>query len=276
MIEKEKSLEEFLSNLHVEIFSKIPFDFQSVDTHFQPLIDLTIYKIIGYEALTRPLFRGKIDDLYKEAIRFDVLSELDLYFRIKALYKAYKEGLDSELLLFLNVHPKVLSKKHYYQGVTQEFLRLLNFDIKQIVLEISECEQPEDLDLHLKTIFYYLNQGYQISIDDYGIGSMGYLHLVEIKPSFIKLDQYFVPMGLEDSYSRSFIEHTSKICRDLGVRVVAKGVERREEVSLLLSLGINYFQGYYFGKPTPSLMGGDIYEERKHKPKYSFQSFAYF
>ncbi|MCS7198861.1 MAG: EAL domain-containing protein [Caldimicrobium sp.] len=276
MGEKERTFQEILNPLEDKIFTKIPFDFTEIETFFQPVINLSNFEILGYEALTKPLFGKNVDNLFKRAQEHEILFELDLFFRIKALLKASSEGLSSKHLLFLNIHPLALLQELYHQEIFQKSIRQLGFNPEQIVLEITNCQLLEDWEDYLKNIFHLLRLGYKISLDDYGGSSHSYIELTEIKPNFVKIDQFFIMGGLKDAFSKKFIEHILEICQELGITVVIKGVEGREEFLALLDMGVKYYQGNYFGKPVFSLKGGESLEIREYPPQSSHLSYAYF
>lgn len=276
MQEQEGTFQEFLNTLEDKILTKIPFEFTEIETFFQPIIDLYNFEILGYEAFTKPSFEKKVDYFFKRAQEHETLFELDLLFRIKALLKASKEGISSRHLLFLNIHPIALLHEPYYQELFQKLIRQLGFSHEQIVLEIANCQQIEDWEDYLKSIFHLLRLGYKISFDDYGGSFHNYIELTEIRPNFVKVDQFFIMGGLKDTFSRKIIEHVLEICQELGIMVVIKGVERREELLALLGIGVKYYQGSYFGELFSSLRGGERLEVRESPLQSSYLSYAYF
>uniref|UniRef100_A0A832GNZ8 EAL domain-containing protein n=1 Tax=Caldimicrobium thiodismutans TaxID=1653476 RepID=A0A832GNZ8_9BACT len=258
-------LDVFLKDLNREIFHVMPEEFLEIDTYFQPIVELPSFRVIGYEALSRSISGRSILELLSCAKAKGLLSEFDLYCRIRAIIKAWKLGLSPEELLFLNVHPGVLEHRGHTQGVILKLLELLDIPSNQIVLEITEFERPQDIEGYLRTVFYYINQGFQVSLDDFGTGCVGYRTFLEIEPHFVKLDSYFVRAFSEGDYlSQKLLYHMVELCREVVSKVIAEGIEEERMLKPLRDLEIRLFQGYYFGKPSSSLKGGGEASHERH------------
>lgn len=249
------ALKTFLEELHKEIFSRLEEKFLNIDTYFQPIFSHLNgnLKIIGYEALSRPQNGTPILKLFDEAKARGILPEFDLFCRIKALLKAFQLGFRGEVFLFLNVHPYILDKKPYPTGITKRLLHLLDIPLERVVLEITEFEQPKDNDTFLKTLFHFQGQGYKLSLDDFGAGCLSFKTLLEIKPDFLKLDKFLTQTLNFDETSQKIVGYLRELCEDLGIGLIAEGVEDRATLEWLETLKIPYCQGFYLGKPSPNL-----------------------
>ncbi len=103
---------------------------------------------------------------------------------------------------------------------------------------------------HLMSIFReYRKTGLKIAIDDFGAGYAGLDLLAEFQPDILKLDMALVRDIDSRPASRAIVRAVASMCRDLGVELVAEGVERVGELSTLRDLGVELFQGYLLAKP---------------------------
>ncbi|MDW8135820.1 MAG: EAL domain-containing protein [Thermodesulfobacterium sp.] len=250
----EPKTEIFIENFIKKFSYKLKKEFLEIDTYFQPIFCSKTFKVLGYEAFSKPRTNKSILQLIKESVDRGFISEFDLYCRLMAIYKAYKVGFPKDTLLFLNIHPKVLERKNYPKGLTFQFLSLLGLSSENIVFEITEFEQPMNIEGYIKTVFHFKEQGYKISIDDYGSGCISSRFLLEISPNFLKIDKFFVQRLPEDNFSIKFITQTLELCKDLEVKVIAEGIENKKQLLSLKNLKVDYLQGYYLGKPKPSFV----------------------
>lgn len=257
---RHEDLRPYLETLDREIFKVLDQEFKEIDIYFHPIYTAPSFEVIGFEALCRPRAKRSVLELLKLAKQRGCLSEFDLFCRIKALITAVDRGLKEDELIFLNVHPGVLDKKPYPQGITSGLISILGLKPGQVVLEITEFEKPEDTEIYLRTVFHFIRQGFKISLDDFGAGCIGYRNLLEIEPDFVKIDSYFVRSLYGDPIASKFIRHIQEVCIELGCEVIAEGVEDGESLSVLEKIGIKTFQGYYFSRPSPHLdRGGTSY-----------------
>ncbi|GAB4427164.1 MAG: hypothetical protein OHK0011_09010 [Turneriella sp.] len=124
------------------------------------------------------------------------------------------------------------------------------FPKERIVFEVTEGEPVQDSS-HLKAIFAeYRKQGFQTAIDDFGAGFAGLNLLAEFQPEIVKLDMALIRQLDTDRVRRVIVEAIHRACTELGIRVVAEGVESLAEYQVLRQMGVRYFQGYLFARPV--------------------------
>lgn len=105
--------------------------------------------------------------------------------------------------------------------------------------------------IHLREIIeYYKQYGFKTAIDDFGAGYAGLNLLAEIQTDYVKLDMALVKNIDQSKARQAIVKGIFQTCSKLSVTIIAEGVERYEELSILQSLGIELFQGYYFAKPV--------------------------
>ncbi|MBE4599849.1 hypothetical protein BOO33_06900 [Vibrio navarrensis] len=120
-----------------------------------------------------------------------------------------------------------------------------------ICLEITESAIMEDPKVAQQTLNELAKMGFHLSIDDFGTGysSLGYLKQLPVNE--LKVDKSFVLNMIENNNDRIIVSSTIELAHNLGLRVVAEGVETRELLDALAALQCDEAQGYYINKPMP-------------------------
>ena len=99
-------------------------------------------------------------------------------------------------------------------------------------------------------------QGYFVSIllclDDFGTGYSSLNYIKQLPLDIIKVDKTFIDDIVEDDYAQAFVKLIVDLSKTIGTKIVVEGVEHKEQYDLLKRLGVDYIQGYYFGKPVPA------------------------
>jgi sensor c-di-GMP phosphodiesterase-like protein len=121
---------------------------------------------------------------------------------------------------------------------------------KQINLEITESMLSHDISNTVKQMTEIASEGFSFSIDDFGTGysSLSYLHAYPVNE--LKIDKSFVDRML-DKAGLSIVETIISLAKNLGMQVVAEGVENENQVKLLRERDIDIFQGFFYSKPIP-------------------------
>ncbi|MBP2551512.1 diguanylate cyclase (GGDEF)-like protein [Neorhizobium galegae] len=123
---------------------------------------------------------------------------------------------------------------------------------EDLVLEVTESIFDTRRQSIIKAVLLELHlYGVEIHIDDFGTGYSSLSRLHEMPVQALKIDRSFVQAL--DSHGHAIIEGTALIARKLGIAIVAEGVETAQQVAELEALGIDYLQGYFFGRPSPAL-----------------------
>lgn len=226
---------------------------EAIETLFQPIVDLKTAEIIGYEALSR----GPVgSDLYSpvELIRVahqcDRIWELELLFRQKALERAKNIGEDK--LLFINIDPDIIKTPGFQSGLTKAYLDKLAISENKIVFEITERTAINDMVSFKEILDNYRSQGYMVAIDDAGAGYSGLKTIHEVRPHFIKIDMDLIRNIDKDSFKQSLIKALIDVASTTNIKIIAEGIETKDELKTLILLGVHAGQGYYLRKPDKS------------------------
>ncbi|HET9121877.1 MAG TPA: EAL domain-containing protein, partial [Acidiferrobacteraceae bacterium] len=121
---------------------------------------------------------------------------------------------------------------------------------KPIVIEITEREFVQDTATALTALKPLLDFGLRIAIDDFGSGYSSFRYLVDLPVSFLKLEGELVRKIAVDRKARVIVQRMQQLARDLGLLTVAEYVEDDVCRSMLLDMGVDWGQGYLFGRPT--------------------------
>lgn len=234
----------------VEEFNKILAN-GSITSLFQPIIDLKTGEVFGYESLSRgpehTYFFSPLT-LLKFAEDQNKLWELEQLFRIKALQKAQK--MPPNVLLFLNVDPNVIKSANFRKGFTKDFSMENGIVPDSIVFEITERTAIQDYKGFKQVLEYYTEQGYMIAIDDVGAGYSGLKTILETHPHFLKIDMDLIRNIHQDSFKQEMIKALVDISKTTHIKLIAEGIESKEELRTLVALGVHGGQGYYLHRPA--------------------------
>lgn len=206
---------------------------------FQPIVDLETRRVVGYEALTR------FSDGVPPNVRFADAARLGLGadFEVAAILMAIDESvrLPGDTFISLNVSPAVVlaGGERLRPGVGRVD--------RQVVLELTE-HAPIDDYLELQTAIERLGP-VQIAVDDAGAGYASMRHILELRPAFAKLDISLVRDIDRDELRQAMAAGIQYYALRTGCQLVAEGVETEGEAETLRELGVDFGQGYLFGRP---------------------------
>jgi EAL domain-containing protein (putative c-di-GMP-specific phosphodiesterase class I) len=220
------------------------FDFTMA---FQPIVNVRTREIFANEALVRGLNRepaGKIFEEVNDGNRY----RFDQTCRVKAIQLAAQLGMTS--LLSINFMPNAVYRPELCIRTTLAAADSSGFPVERIIFEITEGEKVEDHP-HLRAIIAeYKQRGFRTAIDDFGAGYAGLNLLAEIQTDFIKLDMALIRNIDKDRGRRAIVKGILQVCRELGIEVIAEGIETYDELRVLQDFGVELFQGYHFARPA--------------------------
>lgn len=226
---------------------------QTINTYFQPIISVEGQSIYAYEALSRGPYGSTLFNpinLFEQAKQQRKLFALESICRTKAIEKFTQQKLPGKL--FLNISPETLVQADHHRGFTLELINTFGISPEQVVIEITEHSPTHDYDLMRRAVRHYQEEGFSIALDDLGAGYSSLRLWSEVQPEFVKIDRHFI-MGIEkDKVKRDFVRSIVAIARSVESQVIAEGIETLQEFETLCEIGVDYLQGYYFGRPCPT------------------------
>ena len=149
-----------------------------------------------------------------------------------------------------------VSRADVYQANLEKIFEelVLKYDIEPqyLHLEITESVCSENAGQMLETINRLCKKGFIVEMDDFGSGYSSLNMLNQIKMDIIKLDMQFIRNEMAKPAEQSILRYVVDMCHGIGLRVVAEGVETREQTERLREIECDYVQGYYFARPMPA------------------------
>jgi len=224
---------------------------KQLTSYFQPIISLTQRKIMGYEALIRGPSDSPLHspfNLFETAERYDLSTRLE--FLCREITIARYASLDMHEKLFINVSPAVLLGPGFKTGETLRLLDQFGVDPRFVVIELTEHQPTDDYNLMREAVNHYRKMGFEIALDDLGAGYSSLRLWSELLPDYVKIDKHFIQGLHEDPVKFNFVRSIQNIASSLNCKVIAEGIETKEEFIAVEKLGITHAQGYYFARPA--------------------------
>lgn len=148
-----------------------------------------------------------------------------------------------------------VSRAHFAQeGLAEHICQLVDAygpRHELIELEVTESAFFDDKDILVKTVKQLKAFGFHVSMDDFGAGYSSLNSLKDIPLDVLKLDGEFFSGDDDDGRGQVVVKEAIQLARNLDMRVVAEGIEKKEQVDFLASQGCDMIQGFYFAKPMP-------------------------
>lgn len=210
--------------------------------------------IVGAEALVRWIHpeKGMISPgLFIPTLeKAGLIHKLDLYMWESAARKLEewkKCGIEK-----YSISVNISTKDFYYLDICDTFRKLAekyDFDIKKLKLEITESALMENVLENMKTLDGLHALGYEIEIDDFGSGYSSLGMLKDIHADILKIDMIFLQETKNVKRSTTILKNIITMSKELGMPVITEGVETKEQVDFLMTVGCDMFQGFYFARP---------------------------
>jgi|TARA_R110000851_G_scaffold273049_1_gene425737 EAL domain-containing protein (putative c-di-GMP-specific phosphodiesterase class I) len=213
---------------------------------FQPIVDVTNESVYAYEALVRGL-GGEGAHSVLSKVNGKNRYSFDQICRVKAVKLAARLGMKTRLSI--NFMPNAVYNPEYCIRTTLAAAKTYKFDTRKIIFELIETEDLSSLDHLVGIINTYQEMGFHTALDDFGAGYSRYNILMASPPNLLKLDMALVRDVHKEPNKQAVVAGIITMMDQLGGRIVAEGVETKEEYFWLRSQGITLFQGYLFAKP---------------------------
>jgi PAS domain S-box-containing protein len=246
ILDKEKRDAE--NSLKVLKMVKTALENSNIITYYQPIIDNKTEEIAKYETLVRLI--DEDDKVVSPYFFLDISKKGKYYSRITnvVLEQAFDmlKKIDKDISInisALDIEKKLIREKIIY--LLQE-----NPDMNhRIIFELLEDEEMKDFDVIKDFIHTVKSYGVQIAIDDFGAGYSNFERLLDYQPDILKIDACLIKNIVDDAYSLNVVETIVSFAKKQNIKTVGEYVENKDIYEMLKKLGIDYSQGYYFGKP---------------------------
>lgn len=232
-----------------EALARVLGDPAGVEVVFQPIVDLRRGTVVGYEALARfagPPAAGP-DRWLAEAEARGVGDELSARILDRALRR--RSNLPPNTFLSVNVAPRDVA------GPAVRAALLAVGGLGGVVIEVTEHAPIGDFAELDRLLAPFRAAGAIVAVDDAGAGYAGLTHILELRPSIVKLDRGLVSGIDRDEAKRVLVETIGNATGRLDAWLLAEGIERAEELDVLVGMGVPLGQGYALGHPGPPWAG---------------------
>jgi len=224
--------------------------------HYQPQIDLKSGRIIGVEALIRwqhpqlgLIPPNEFIPLSEETGEIIPIGKWVVRTALKQLREWHDKGFD-ELVMAINVSPMQMKRYKFPSFLSEQLIRH-QIDAKFLEVEVTESVMQDFVES--KRIFNEMNKiGIKVSIDDFGTGYASLSVLGALPIDYLKIDQAFIRQMDTNPKMKSIVKTIIQLGENLGVELIAEGIEEDYHAQLLIDYGCRYGQGYLFSRPVPA------------------------
>lgn len=226
------------------------------ELRYQPKVALETGRMYGAEALIRwnhPQHGLIAPDLFVPIMEKNfLLQEITLWILNTALHQSVSiRERYPDFTISVNLSPALLMNPELAELVVRA-LRIWNIPPPMLILEITETSAMVNQELSQRTLQRLSEHGILLSIDDFGTGYSSYSYLQQVPVHELKIDKSFINTLLHDSSSERLVSSMIRLGQDLGIAVLAEGIETVAVSRRLLELGCRYGQGYLFARPMPA------------------------
>jgi len=261
-------LDRAMSRMELETDLRKALDDQQFVVHYQPIIEMASHRIVGFEALVRwqhPT-KGLVPpgEFIPSAEETNLIIPLGYWVLDEACRQIHtwnvQYSFDQPLTVSVNLSTKQCEQPDLVQKI-YNILRKNNLDASLLKLELTESLIAKDTD-RITAILSELNDlGIQVLIDDFGTGysSLSYLFMMPI--DILKIDRSFINRLGSKNNGKEIVQTILSLAHNLGMKVIAEGVETDEQFSELLAMNCEFMQGFLFSKPLDNLEVGALLEK---------------
>lgn len=225
-----------------------------IEAFLQPVVELKSGKAVAYEVLVR-IREGdtfiSAGEFVEVAEELGMAKELDReVFRKGLRHYAVLARTNPQAKLFFNLFPRSFHDIEWVRGIP-EMVRKAGVPCENIVLEITEREALPNLTQMRAVIEELRASRIALALDDFGSGFSSFLYLKYLEIDYVKIEGSFVRQIVADGRDRVMVEHINSMAHEFGLKTVAEFVEDEMTAQMLARMGVDYAQGYYFGRPAP-------------------------
>lgn len=221
--------------------------------NYQPIFDLNSRRVVAHECLARAQneqgqqFNGQ--ELMNAALSMNLTREFDALARSTCFTALAQWNQSDRPIFFINVLPNAIAQSP--QSLEQNFQQILDLGLhpEQIVFELTEVEALTCHPNLLKVIDQIRTSGFGLALDDLGSNVAIDHYCMELHPDVIKLDRRLVNGCSRYAMKQVMVKSLVKVAQELGITILAEGLETLEDIEFCRSIGVNLGQGFGLGMP---------------------------
>jgi diguanylate cyclase (GGDEF)-like protein len=224
-----------------------------IEAFLQPIINVQNNEVMAFEVLVRIRDGETIipaGEFIEVAEELGMAKELDReVFRKGLAHYAVITKKNPQVKMFFNLFPRSFNDLDWVHGIP-EMVRSVGVPCENIVLEITEREALPNLTQVRAVIEELRDTGISVALDDFGSGFSSFLYLKYLSIDYVKIEGSFVRNMVTDERDRIIVEQINSMAHQFGLKTVAEFVEDEMTAKMLAEIGVDYAQGYYYGRPA--------------------------
>ncbi|WP_456402637.1 putative bifunctional diguanylate cyclase/phosphodiesterase [Persephonella sp.] len=247
--EDVKQIYKKIGKLNITILNAI--ENKKVIPYFQPILDINENQVYIHEVLCRIDNKDetlKADEFISVAEKMGVIHKLDLVLMENTFKKVKEENYEG--ILFMNLSPKAILTKDFIKNV-KKLVSDYQLNPSNIVFEITERETVSNIAILEDFVLKLKDEGFKFAIDDFGSGFSSFHYIKRFPIDIVKIEGDFIRSMVKNPKDRAFVLSITTLTKNLGIKTVAEYVENEVILESVRSVGIDYAQGYYIGRPSP-------------------------
>lgn len=258
-----------LNRLKLEADLRHAIDNGDIIVHYQPIYDLAKKRIASFEALAR--WRHPEHGLISPATFIPVAEETGLINELglrvlrdaTAQVHSWREQGQPDLAVSVNLSGRQLTQRDFLHQV-KEILAESALPPQALKLEITESLLIQHFEMAQRFLQQLQEMQIEILLDDFGTGysSLNYLHQFPLNT--VKIDRSFIQQIGVSEKSQQLLNGVKMLANNLGLKLVAEGIETQAQLHVLQALDFEYGQGYLFGAPMPAETAGGLLKQARH------------
>jgi diguanylate cyclase (GGDEF)-like protein/PAS domain S-box-containing protein len=224
---------------------------------FQPIVGVSSHTVHHYEVLVRMREPGGAliapGKFIPAAEQFGLIQQVDRHIVTRAIRHLAELPPEMASVGFsINLSGLSVGRQDMYELIERE-VRESGIEPTRITFEITETAACEQLNNALEFIQKVRQLGCQVSLDDFGVGFSSFSYLKHLHADILKIDGSFIRDIHNNNADQLFVKALVDVARGMGMRTIAEFVENEQVYQRVRSLGVDYVQGYYIGKPQTQL-----------------------
>jgi EAL domain-containing protein (putative c-di-GMP-specific phosphodiesterase class I) len=228
---------------------------------FQPIVELATGELHEYECLFRPsmpMLPQSIAAIVQAAIDTGRSIELDRFIvatilaKAAAIESARVAAGERPMRIAINLTPSSLLDRHFEAAALADLVRGAGLEPRQVTVECTEQQTVDDVVPLKRAVRALRRAGFGFAVDDAGAGYASFALIAALRPTVIKIDRDIVAGIARDDAKQALVEAFVSFGRRIGAKLCAEGIERRADLAMTTSLGVDLGQGYLIGRPSAS------------------------
>ncbi|HEX9702920.1 MAG TPA: EAL domain-containing protein, partial [Rhodospirillales bacterium] len=235
------------------------------DVAFHPILHTLTGEIHHYEALVRFKKDGAGVSPF-ETITFaeesGLIPEFDLAMATKVVN--HLANIPDRYQAAVNISGHSVADAKYLDGL-ESLLQKNQWASDRVIFEITESARMADLDSANKFIQRLRKDGYEVCLDDFGAGAASFQYLSTLEVDVVKLDGSAIQNAQKATKGKAFLKALARFCTELGVHTIAEMVDSPQSLQFVRDCGVEYVQGFLFGKPNTNILSFNKMDKETQK-----------